>query len=75
MLVVDLVITWHCTVKEAPVGENLLKAQFHIKTGFIFLFYCHTVSLKLTVKRASFVASFLKRLKFFGQFHETMILA
>ena len=36
MLVVDLVITWHCLVKEAPVVENLLKAQFHIKTGFIF---------------------------------------
>ena len=43
MLVVDLVIPCYCLVKQGRVGENLVKAQFHIKTGFIFLFYCHTV--------------------------------
>ena len=67
MLVVDLVITWHCLMKEAPVGENLLKAQFHIKTGFIFLFYCHTVSLKLTVKKGKFCGNFLEKVRFFGK--------
>ena len=65
MLVVDLVITWHCLIKEAPVGENLLKAQFHIKTGFIFLFYCHTVALKLTVKKGKFCGKFFEKIEIF----------
>ena len=75
MLVLDLVIPCYCLVKQARVGENLLKAQFHIKTGFIFLFYCHTVALKLTVKKGKFCGKFFETIEFFGQFHETMILA
>ena len=34
MLVVDLVIPCYCLVKQARVGENLLKAQFQLKVGF-----------------------------------------
>ena len=65
MLVVDLVIPSHCLVKKGRVGENLVKAQFHIKTGFIFLFYCHTVSLKLTVKKGKFCGKFFEKVEIF----------
>ena len=34
MLVLDLVIPCYCLVKQARVGENLLKAQFQLKVGF-----------------------------------------
>ena len=60
MFVVDLLIPCHWLH-----GENLVKAQFHIKTGFIFLFYCHTVSLKLTVKKGKFCGKFFEKIEIF----------
>ena len=51
--------------KKCPLGENLVKAQFHIKTGFIFLFYCHTVSLKLIVKKGKFCGKFFEKIEIF----------
>ena len=30
--------------KKVVMAKSHLKARFHMQTGFIFLFYCHTVS-------------------------------
>ena len=51
--------------KRGVFGKNLVKAQFHIKTGFIFLFYCHTVSQKLTVKKGKFCGKFFEKVEIF----------
>ena len=65
---------WGCQ-KISRFGRNQVKAQFHMQTGFIFLFYCRTVSLKTDEEKCQFCDSFVPKLKFFGQFHETVILA
>ena len=37
--------TWNwLTKKKVVMAKSHLKARFHMQTGFIFLFYCHTVS-------------------------------
>ena len=52
------------------------KRPVSTKTGFIFLFYCPTVSLETDKEKWQVLwPSFGKKVEIFGQFHETVILA
>ena len=58
-------VSWH---------KNCLKDPVSTKTGFIFLFYCPTVSLETDKEKWQVLwPIFGKKVEIFGQFHETVI--